>query len=139
MRPVNGFLILTAAVALIAPGRAVAQDSTVMDRRQAAMVLDHTWDSPIGEPVRVFLAKGMKYRVTVQGSGIQLGLRPLMSSTPAPLIQPLLAGSSAGDEKLYTVTPRADAEYQFETTGGSPGVPVRLRVAALPTKSKPKP
>jgi hypothetical protein len=136
MRPMIGYLTLAVLAAAAVPAVAPAQDSTIAQRRQAAMILDQTFDAPIGAQVRVFLAKGVTYRAEVQGSTIQLQLKPMLASTQQPLIQPLLSGNSAGDERLYTIKPRADAEYAFTPTGGESGRPVRLRVYAMPVKGK---
>ena len=122
-------VIATAAVAR-------AQDSTDADRRQAALVLDHTFTAPVGEPIRVFLAKDVTYHAETRGSGIRLQLRPLLGSTPVPLLEPLLAGRSAGDESIYVVKPRADAIYEFVSAGGDPMQPVNLRVFAVPPKNR---
>ena len=141
MCPMLGyFAIATVAVTAI-PSAARAQDSTLAERREAAMVLDHTFNAPIGEPIRVFLAKGIKYRAEVQGSGLQLQLRPLLSSVQAPQLQSVLGGrtASASGETLYTILPRADAEYLFITIGGQMGSSVKLRVYAMPTKDDKKP
>ena len=131
--------MLAAAAAIAVPVRAHAQDSTDADRRQSALVLDHTFNAPIGEPVRVFLAKDMTYHAEVQGTGIQLQLKPLLGSTQLPLVEPLLAGESAGSEAIYVVKPRADAVYVFTTIGGDPMKPVNLRVYAMKTKEPKKP
>jgi hypothetical protein len=137
MRPLSGYITLAVVAVTAVPVAASAQDSTIAQRRQAAMVLDQTFDAPIGAPVRVFLAKGVTYRAEVQGNTLQLQLKPLLASTQQPLIQPLLSGNSAGNERLYTIKPRADAEYAFTPTGGESGRPVRLRVYAMPVKDKP--
>ena len=137
MRPGTGYLILAAVMAI--PIRAQAQDSTDADRHQSALVLDHTFNAPVGEPVRVFLAKDVTYHAETQGTGIQLQLKPLLGSTPLPLIEPLLAGESAGSEAIYVVKPRADAVYVFTTIGGDPMQPVNLRVYAMKGKESKKP
>lgn len=137
MRPGTGYLILAAVMAI--PICAHAQDSTDADRRQSALVLDHTFNAPVGEPVRVFLAKDVTYHAETQGTGIQLQLKPLLGSTPLPLIEPLLAGESAGSEAIYVVKPRADAVYVFTTVGGDPMKPVNLRVYAMKGKEQKKP
>jgi hypothetical protein len=136
MRPIIRYLawgtLATAAVAAVAS----AQDSTDADRRQAAIVLDHTFTGPVGEPIRVFLAKDVTYHAETSGNGIQLQLRPLLGSTPPPLLEPLLAGQSAGSESIYIVKPRADAVYEFVSAGGDATRPVNLRVYAVKEKGK---
>ncbi|MGH7524032.1 MAG: hypothetical protein ACREK8_06990 [Gemmatimonadales bacterium] len=127
-------------VALLgAAATARAQDSTDADRHQSALVLDHTFNAPVGEPVRVFLAKDVTYHAETQGTGIQLQLKPLLGSTPLPLLEPLLPGESAGGEAVYIVKPRADAVYVFTTIGGDPMKPVNLRVYAMKAKESKKP
>ncbi|MGH7582789.1 MAG: hypothetical protein ACREL5_06145 [Gemmatimonadales bacterium] len=110
-------------------------DSTLAQQRRAALVLNHEFNAPLGEPVRVFLAKGAHYRATVTGRSIALTVRPLFSSVQQPLVEPLLAGQSAADETEYTITPRADAVYVFTTVGSPNGridEPVRLRISVAP-------
>jgi hypothetical protein len=139
MRRITGtFALLTAAV--LTPVAARAQDSTDGQRHQAAMVLDHTFNAPVGEPVRVFMAKGVTYRAELEGTAIQLQLKPLLSSVQPPLIEPILGGESAAGESLYSITPRADAVYVFTTSGSPTGDmtrPVRLRVRVAPGSKKP--
>ncbi len=139
MRSIMGYITLAGMVAITVPAVASAQDSTAVDRKAAAMVLDHTFNAPVGEPIRVFLAKGTVYRAEIEGTGIQLQLRPLMSSVQVPLIQPVLAGSSSSGSSLYSITPRADAEYEFKTIAGDAGRSVNLHVWALPPKEHNKP
>lgn len=141
MRITSGWLVLLAAAAL-APVAARAQDSTDLDRHSAALLLDHTFNAPVGEPVRVFLAKGVTYRAELEGESIQLTLKPLLSSVQPPLIEPILGGESAAGESLYSITPRADAVYVFTTSGAPTGdiaQPVRLRVRVAPGSKPPKP
>lgn len=116
-----------------------SQDSTVAQRRDAATILDHTFNAPIGEPVRVFLAKDVTYRAEVQGTGIQLQLRTMLSSQQQPLIEPLLNGPSASGSTLYSIKPRVDAEYSITTIGGDATQPVRIHLYAMPSKDKKKP
>lgn len=140
MRASLAYIGLAVSAAVSAPKLAAAQDTTTAMNRDSALVLNHSFTSVIGEPIRVFLAKGVKYRATVTGSNIQLQLKTLESSKQQPLIEPLLAGQSAADETMYTITPHEDAIYVFTTIGGDPGMPVRLQVRALPGKqSKAKP
>jgi hypothetical protein len=136
MRPMLRYSSVAVLAAMAAPAVARAQDSTDADRRQAAIVLDHTFTAPVGEPVGVFLAKDATYHAEVQGNGIHLQLKPLLGSTPLPLIEPLLAGQSAGSESIYVVKPRADAVYVFTTVGGDATRPVNLRVTAMRPKEK---
>ena len=127
---------------IVMQGAAAAQDSTHQHRdntlaaqRRAALVLNHEFNAPIGEPVRVFLAKDVHYRAVVTGTSISLQIRPLRSSVQQPLVEPLLAGQSAAGESEYTITPRADAVYVFTTIGSPTGQidqPVRLRVSVAP-------
>lgn len=130
MRPQIGYIALAAAIVAAAPASAKAQDSTLAQKREAATILDHTFNAPAGEPMKVFLAKGIKYRAEVQGQGIQLQLRPVESSVQSPQLQSVLGSrnSSASSEALYTILPRADAEYMFITVGGKAGMSVKLRV-----------
>ena len=136
MRPIHRYAILAVIAMLAVAAVAHAQDSTDADRRQAALVLDHTFTAPIGEPIRVFLAKDMTYHAETTGNGIRLQLRPLLGSTPQPLLEPLLAGQSAGSESIYIVKPRADAVYEFVSAGGDATRPVNLRVYAVKEKAK---
>ena len=136
MRPGTTYLTIASALAFAAPLAAQTSDSTDAQRREAAVVLDHTFTSSIGEPVRVYLAKGVVYHADVAAGGLQLQLKPMMASTQSPLIQPLLAGSSAGGSTTYIITPRADALYVFTTLGGDASRPVNLRVYATPAKPK---
>lgn len=138
MRPMLGYFAVATAVLTAVPAVARAQDSTLAQRREAAMVLDYTFNAPVGEPIRVFLAKGIKYRAEVQGTGLQLQLRPMESSVQAPQLQSLLGSrtGSASGETLYTILPRADAEYQFITVGGQAGRSVKLRLYVLPPDDK---
>lgn len=136
MRPGMTYLTLTAAVAFAAPLAGQQADSTPAQRREAAIVLDHTFTSTIGEPIHVFLTKGVVYRAEIEGGGIQIQLKPLMASTQGPLIQPLLSGMGAAGSSTYVVTPRADAEYIFTTLGGDASRPVKVRVYAMPMKEK---
>lgn len=138
MRPLLRYATLAFLASALAPVAARAQDSTDTDRRQAALVLDHTFTAPLGEPIRVFLAKDVTYHAETQGGGIRLQLRPLLGSTPVPLLEPLLAGRSAADESIYIVKPRADAVYEFVSAGGDATRPVNLRVFAIrPKEHKP--
>jgi hypothetical protein len=147
MRPMLGYLFAVAAMAATIPGAARAQDTTThaqdttaLGRRQAALQIDYTFTIPVGEPMRIYLAKGVRYRAEVQGTGFQLQLRPMLSSVQAPRIDPILdnrAGSASG-EALYTIIPRADAEYQFITSGGQAGYAVKLRVYAMAAKDSAK-
>lgn len=140
MSPKLGYFAVAAAIVTAVPAAVRAQDSTLAQRREAAMLLDYTFNAPMGEPVIVFLAKGMKYRAEVSGQGLQLQLRPVMSSVQSPQVQSVLGSrnSSASGESLYTILPRADAEYKFITVGGTPGRSVKLRVYATDTvKTKP--
>lgn len=136
MRPLIRYLALAGLGTIAVAAVARAQDSTDADRRQAAIVLDHTFTAPIGEPIRVFLAKDVTYHAETTGNGIQLQLRPLLGSTPMPLLEPLLAGQSAGGESIYIVKPRADAVYEFVSAGGDATRPVNLRVYAMKPKDK---
>lgn len=120
---------LAAVAALAAAGPLAAQDTTAA-RHDSAMVLDHTFTTPVGEPVRVFLAKDMPYRVVIEGTNIRLKLRPLSGAVAPPLIEPFLSGVSAAHETMWTVTPRADAVYEFTTSGGALGTAITLRVYA---------
>ncbi|HEY3933966.1 MAG TPA: hypothetical protein VGL65_05045 [Gemmatimonadales bacterium] len=140
MRTTWGIFALLAA-GTIAPAGARAQDSNDVQRHSAALVLDHTFNAPVGEPVRVFLAKGVTYRAELEGESIQLALKPLLSSVQPPLIEPILGGESAAGESLYSITPRADALYVFTTSGtptGDLANPVRLRVRVAPGSKPPK-
>jgi hypothetical protein len=136
MRPLTRYLALAAIGIIAVAAIAQAQDSTDADRRQAAIVLDHTFTAPIGEPIRVFLAKDVTYHAETSGNGIQLQLRGLLGSTPPPLLEPLLAGQSAGSESIYIVKPRADGVYEFVSAGGDATRPVNLRVYAMKPKDK---
>ena len=137
MRPVLGYITLAAAVIAVAPAAVHAQDSTKAEQRAAAQVLDYTFNAPINEPVRLFLAKGTTYQAEVQGKGLRLGFRPLLGSTQLPGgLLPTMGSrvGSASGEMLYTITPRADAEYVITTVGGQPGSSVELRVYAMAPK-----
>ena len=134
MRPVPGFLSLALLTMIAPPVMAQTHDSTDLERREAAVVLDHTFTSNIGEPTRVYLAKGVIYRAEMAAGGLQLQLKPLMGSTERPLVQPLLAGRGAGGSSTYIITPRTDAVYVFTTLGGDATRPVKLRVYAMPAK-----
>jgi hypothetical protein len=136
MRPLTRYLALATLGVIAVAAIAQAQDSTDADRRQAAIVLDHTFTGPVGEPIRVFLAKDVTYHAETSGNGIQLQLRPLLGSTPPPLLEPLLAGQSAGSESIYVVKPRADGVYEFVSAGGDATRPVNLRVYAMKSKDK---
>jgi hypothetical protein len=133
----TGYIGLAVLLAWGAPLAAHAQGMTPA-QRDSAMVLDHSFNAPVGEPVRVFLAKGVKYRAVVSGDGIQLVLRSVAGSVQQPLIEPFMAGESAAHETVYNITPRADAEYEFVTNGGTAGTSVSLHVYAVKTpKQKP--
>ena len=136
MRPLFGYVTLAAAV-VAAPAAAHAQDSTRAEKRAAAQVLDYTFNAPINEPVRLFLAKGTTYQAEVQGKGLRLQLRPLLASTQLPELLPTMGSrvGSASGEMLYTITPRADAEYVITTVGGEAGSSVELRVYAMAPRS----
>ncbi|HEY4320300.1 MAG TPA: hypothetical protein VGM77_03895 [Gemmatimonadales bacterium] len=139
MRALYRSLFVALAVAAV-PTVARAQDtSSVAARAQAARVLDHTFNAAVGEPVRVFLAKDVKYRVEVDGTNIQLQLRPINLSIQTPRVDPMFSGASATGMTMYTVTPHQDAEYEFISTGGDAMRPVNLHVIALPPKNKTKP
>ncbi len=137
MRPMTSYISLAVLLASAAP---LAAQTPVMTpaQRDSAMVLDHTFSTPIGEPVRVFLAKGVKYRAVVRGDKIQLVLRSVAGTVQQPLIEPFMAGESAGHETVYNITPRADAEYEFVANGGQLGESVSIHVYAVKSpKSKP--
>jgi hypothetical protein len=136
MRPPFTYLAVLGLAAIAVPAGAQSTDSTIAERRRSAQVLDHTFTGPVGEPIRVFLAKDMNYRVETQGRGITLLLRPMEMSMPTPLLSKFTAGSSASNGEMYTVTPKADGVYQFISNGGDPTQPIRLRVYAAPVKSK---
>jgi len=136
MRPLITYLSLLSLAVITIPATAQTRDSTPAARRQAALLLDHTFTAAIGEPIKVFLAKDMNYRVETQGTGIQLQLRPLELSLPTPLLSPLTGGTSAAGGSIYVVTPKADGVYEFISAGGDPQQPVRLRVYAAPSKGK---
>ena len=123
-----GYIGLVIIASAAAPVTAQTRDSTKAERREASRVLDHTFTSTIGEPVRIFLAKNTTYRAEIQGSGIRLQLKTLEASTQAPLIQRFLAGNSAGGSSTYEIKPRADAMYVFTTLSGDAAQPVSLRV-----------
>ena len=131
----GGFCLLT-LVAATAAKPAVAQDSTKMMRRAAALVLDHTFSSPGGEPIRVFLAEGTEYRAYIDNAGkMTLTVKPLAEGeVPPPLVMPLLSGTDASGEATYTVKPKADAVYVFSSEGGDPASPVHLRLVAVQKK-----
>ena len=131
MRPVTGYISLAAAFAIAAPTMAHAQKPPTAAERDSAMVLDHTFNAPVGEPARVYLARGVKYRVVIRGNKIQLTLRSVAGTVQQPLIEPFMAGQSAAEETVYNVTPRADAEYEFITNGGEAGAPISLHVYAV--------
>lgn len=135
MRPMTGYISLAVLLAGSVPLAAHAQGMTPA-QRDSAMVLDHSFNAPVGEPVRVFLAKGVKYRAVVSGDGIQLVLRSVAGTVQQPLIEPFLAGQSAAHETTYNITPRADAEYEFVTNGGVAGTSVSLRVYAVNRPNK---
>jgi hypothetical protein len=138
MRVLHRSLLVALAVAAV-PVAAHAQDTVTASRAQAARVLDHTFNAAVGEPVRVFLAKDVKYRVEIDGTNIQLQIRPLNLSIQTPRVDALLAGASAAGMTMYTVTPHEDAEYEFISTGGDAMRPVNLHVTAMPAKGKAKP
>jgi hypothetical protein len=132
------FLFLTAA--LVVPAMARAQQDSARPKTPPAgpQVLDHVFTLTAGERVRVFLAGGATYRAELDGAGIRLRLRPAQPGTQAPLVQPVVTGRSASGISLFTIRPRADGEYDFQTVGGDPGRPVRLRLS-LQTPPKPRP
>jgi hypothetical protein len=98
MRPLIRHLALAGFGTIAVAAVARAQDSTDAARRDAAIVLDHTFTAPVGEPIRVFLAKDVTYHAETTGNGIQLQLRPLLGSTPMPLLEPLLVVQSAASK-----------------------------------------
>jgi hypothetical protein len=132
-------LAATATIVVAAIGQ--TSDSTDLQRRNAALVLDHNFTGSVNEPIRVFLAKDMTYHAETTGNGIQLQLKPLLGSTQLPLLQPLTSGLSAAGGSIYEIKPRADAVYVFTTIGGDPQQPVNLRVYAIqkPMKDTAKP
>lgn len=139
MRVLHRSLFIALAIAAV-PTVARAQDTNaVAARAQGARVLDHTFNAAVGEPVRVFLAKDVKYRVEVDATNIQLQIRPINLSIQTPRVDPLLAGASATGMTMYTVTPHQDAEYEFISTGGDAMRPVNLHVTAMPPRDKSKP
>lgn len=134
-----GYISLVIIASAAAPAAAQTRDSTTAERREAALLLDHTFTSTIGEPVRIFLARNTTYRAEIQGTGIRLQLKTLEASTQAPLIQPFLAGNSAGGSSIYEIKPRADAVYVFTTLGGDAAQPVSLRVYTVKQAPAKKP
>jgi hypothetical protein len=132
---------ISLVAAFSAPAMLHAQDTThvrdtTSSQVQDARVLNHTFNAAIGEPVRVFLAKDVEYDVEIDGTSIQLQLRPRDLTVQLPRIEPLLGGMSATGGTSYRVTPHADAEYEFVSSGGDPARPVTLRVRALKSKVK---
>lgn len=96
-------------------------------------VLAHTFSSPRGEFVRVFLASGVTYEAELDGGGLRLEVRPVDRSLQQPRVEDRIPGASAGGSSVFTIQPRADGDYEFRTLGGDATRPLTLRLRALPS------
>jgi hypothetical protein len=94
----------------------------------AQEVLNHTFTLTANEALRIPLAGGATYRAELDGTSIQLELRPMEPGTQRPLVQELLPGIGASGVTVYSIKPRADGVYEFRTVGGDAGRPVTLHL-----------
>jgi len=113
------------------PAPAAATSSPAAAPRQGELG-EHTFTIPVGETVRVDLARGTIYRAELDGRNVGLSIRPLQSSMQRPLIENMFAGASASGTSVYTITAYATGEYEFYTTGGALE-PVTLHLSFVKT------
>jgi hypothetical protein len=101
----------------VAAPRDTARDSSDV------LVLQHDFTGP-GEFARVFLQKGQAYRAELSIIDASLSVDALKGGPPVLVAREEVVNASGG--AVYTLYPRADAEYQIKLVEGGPLVTLRL-------------
>ncbi|MEO8198990.1 MAG: hypothetical protein ABI679_00580 [Gemmatimonadota bacterium] len=105
---------LLLSLALMAPAGGVsAQVDTTRAVGDSAVerLLDHTFQSPSREFVRVRLEAGVTYRASVTGDRVHLEIHPIQSGVKSVRLDQL--GKSADHPAVYEIRPHANAEYEI--------------------------